>query len=169
MLGNFRRYVCGMHIYPTLRETLVKICIYLISWVVSVLCYYKSKDADTVSIVLGGSVAIFSLSILMEGIDVLDRNRNFLNKVLVIGLLGSSLYNLCYGLICIFVGQLIISLDSLIFSCIIPVLLLIIDFLTFYFIKPSLPGLPHVRAYLKSSSSDYMNCENRLRMISIDG
>lgn len=150
--------ISEVHLYPTAQETLIKMMAFLISWIISILCYYNSigiSNPESNGLVLfGGSVVLYCISILLEVFDRIDTTAPFSRVLQTTLIIFSTVGCLSLGLVMIFVREVNIVPNTLITLCVIPVCLYAFDTITYFLIRPPTKG-------------DYNNQENTLRGVKI--
>jgi len=133
--------VASVHLYPTVQETLIKLLAFLISWIISILCYYNSVggSGDGSAVLFGGSVVLFCISILLEVFDRIDMRAAASRRLLTVSILVWTIGCLALGLVIIFVKAANVSSNLLVTMCVIPVCMYAFDAITYFFIPPDAP------------------------------
>ena len=132
--------ISTIHLYPTAQETLIKMLAFLISWIISILCYYNSisivSPDSNAAVLFGGSVVLFCISILLEVFDRIDISGSFSRSLLTALIVISTIGCLALGLVMIFVKEVNINSNYLIALCVIPVCLYAFDAITYFLVRP---------------------------------
>lgn len=113
---------------------------FLISWIISILCYYNSIGIDSsdsnAAVLFGGSVVLFCISILLEVFDRIDTSASFSQTLLTTLIVFSTIGCLALGLVMIFVEEVNINPNYLITLCVVPVCLYAFDAITYFLVRP---------------------------------
>lgn len=113
---------------------------FLISWIISILCYYNSigiaSPDSNATVLFGGSVVLFCISILLEVFDRIDISAPFSQIQLTALIIFSTIGCLALGLVMIFVKGVNFDPNWLITLCVIPVCLYAFDAITYFLVRP---------------------------------